>query len=56
MRHTHQQSASGTSRDIRCIEEVTAHIVAELEKGCVPWVQPWQFRRIAWPAAKRRQP
>ncbi len=41
MRHTHQQSASGTSR-ISLYEEVTDRIVAELEKGCVPWVQPWQ--------------
>ncbi len=40
MRHTHQQSASGASR-VSLYEEVTDRIVAELEKGCVPWVRPW---------------
>ena len=46
MRHTYQQSASGTSR-VSLYEDVTAHIVAELEKGCVPWVQPWQSSGVA---------
>jgi len=46
MSQTHQHQASGASR-ISLYDEVTDRIVAELEKGCVPWVQPWQSSGVS---------
>ncbi|MDE2184199.1 MAG: DUF1738 domain-containing protein [Alphaproteobacteria bacterium] len=46
MSQTHQQQASGASR-VSLYDEVTDRIVAELEKGCVPWVQPWQSSGVS---------
>ena len=40
MRHDNQQSAGGQSR-ANLYQEVTDRVIAELEKGCVPWVRPW---------------
>jgi antirestriction protein ArdC len=40
MRPDHQQPASGESR-VSLYDEVTARIVAEMERGIVPWVRPW---------------
>jgi antirestriction protein ArdC len=40
MNQLSQEPSSGTNR-VSLYEEVTANIVQELEKGCVPWVQPW---------------
>ena len=41
MRPATEQPASGTSR-VSLYDEVTDRIVRELERGCVPWVQPWK--------------
>ncbi len=46
MSQTHQQPASGASR-VSLYEEVTDRIVAELEMGCVPWVQPWKASGVS---------
>jgi antirestriction protein ArdC len=46
MSQTHQQPASGASR-VSLYEEVTAQIVAEMEKGCVPWIRPWKDSGVA---------
>ena len=36
------ESRSGIGRDkVSLYDEVTSRIIAELEQGCVPWVQPW---------------
>ena len=40
MRHDNQQPAGGQSR-ANLYQEVTDRVIAELEKGCVPWVRPW---------------
>ena len=40
MRHDNQQPAGGQSR-ANLYQEVTNRVIAELEKGCVPWVRPW---------------
>jgi antirestriction protein ArdC len=34
-------------------DEVTARIVAQLEQGCVPWVQPWDSAALAGPSLPR---
>jgi antirestriction protein ArdC len=41
--HQDHQAPSGGERPERSnlYEEVTARVVAELEQGRVPWVQPW---------------
>lgn len=42
MENNHSESHSGTGRDkVSLYDEVTRRIVAELEQGRVPWVQPW---------------
>ena len=40
MRQENQQSAGRQSR-ANLYQEVTDRVIAELEKGCVPWVRPW---------------
>src|SRR5689334_1834454 len=41
-RQDHQAPSSGERPERgNLYEEVTARVVAELEQGCVPWVQPW---------------
>ena len=40
MRHDKQQPAGGQSR-ANLYQGVTDRVIAELEKGCVPWVRPW---------------
>ncbi len=40
-------AASETRRRARLYDEVTARIVAELEAGRVPWVQPWDAAAFA---------
>jgi antirestriction protein ArdC len=40
MRQDTSHQTSGESR-LSLYEEVTARIVAEMEKGVVPWVRPW---------------
>ena len=40
MRSNNQQPMGGQSR-ADLYSEVTSRIIAELEKGCVPWVRPW---------------
>lgn len=40
MRPDTNQQASGESR-VSLYDEVTARIVAEMERGVVPWVRPW---------------
>lgn len=32
-------------------DEITSRIIAELEAGCVPWVQPWGFSAVSAPLA-----
>jgi len=39
MSHTNQQPASGQRGDIYA--EITSKIVAQIEAGILPWVQPW---------------
>jgi hypothetical protein len=34
-------------------DEVTARIVAELEAGCIPWVQPWSGAACVGPSLPR---
>jgi antirestriction protein ArdC len=43
------QAPSGGERPERgnLYEEVTARVVAELEQGRVPWVQPWGSAKTA---------
>ncbi|MBI1207273.1 MAG: DUF1738 domain-containing protein [Azospirillum sp.] len=40
MAHTASRTASGSGRS-SLYQEITDKIIAELEGGCVPWVQPW---------------
>ena len=40
MRQDNQQPARGQCR-ANLYQEVTDRVIAELEKGCVPWVRPW---------------
>lgn len=40
MRQDHQKPANGESRT-SLYEEVTARIVAEMQRGVLPWVRPW---------------
>lgn len=40
MRHDNQQPAGRQSR-ANLYQEVTDRVIAELGKGCVPWVRPW---------------
>ncbi len=48
MEHKHSESHSATGRDkVSLYDEVTRRIVAELEQGCVPWVQPWGRANVA---------
>lgn len=53
------RSAAGTSRRPDICRTVTDEIIAQLEKGCVPWVQPWDCRHAAiglpYNAASRRR-
>ena len=44
------RSAAGTSR-INLYEEITSKIIAELEAGRLPWVQPWGSSAVAAPLA-----
>lgn len=46
MSQTHQQPASGNSR-ASLYEDVTSHIIAQMEQGSLPWVQPWQSSATA---------
>jgi antirestriction protein ArdC len=46
MSQTHEQQNNGARR-VSLYDEVTDRILAELEKGCVPWVQPWTASDIA---------
>ncbi|MGE3476045.1 MAG: ArdC family protein [Rhodospirillaceae bacterium] len=42
MENNHSESHSGTGRDkVSLYDDVTRRIIAELEQGRVPWVQPW---------------
>jgi len=41
MRETGQQRSSGQKEKASLYQEVTDKIIAELEQGRVPWVQPW---------------
>ncbi len=42
MRNSHRQPGSGATRERGSLyQEVTDRIIAELEQGRVPWVQPW---------------
>ena len=46
-RNTHERRVSGERRDMRAdraslYDEVTGRIIADLEAGHVPWVQPWR--------------
>ena len=42
------KSHSGTGRNkVSLYDEVTSRIIAELEQGCVPWVQPWGRANVA---------
>ena len=46
-RNTHERRVSGERRDMRgdrtsLYDEVTGRIIADLEAGHVPWVQPWR--------------
>ncbi len=40
MSHATTRTRSGQNRT-SLYQEITAKIIAELEAGCVPWVQPW---------------
>ncbi len=45
-RNTHERRVSGERRDTRAdraslYDEVTGRIIADLEAGHLPWVQPW---------------
>ena len=44
------RSAAGTNR-INLYEEITSKIIAELEAGRLPWVQPWGSSAVAAPLA-----
>jgi antirestriction protein ArdC len=46
MSQTCEQTRSGTAR-ASLYEEVTDRIVAELERGSVPWVKPWNDSGVA---------
>jgi antirestriction protein ArdC len=47
-RQDHQAPSSGERPERgNLYEEVTARIVAELEQGRVPWVQPWGSGKAA---------
>lgn len=42
----HQPQAQGSARPrAKLYEEITTRIIAELEAGRVPWVQPWTSAR-----------
>ncbi len=53
------RSAASTSRRPDICRTVTDEIIAQLEKGCVPWVRPWDCRHPAiglpYNAASRRR-
>ena len=46
MSQSQQHPSSGQSR-VSLYEDVTAYIVAEMEKGFVPWVKPWDTSGIS---------
>jgi antirestriction protein ArdC len=60
MRSTHRRRARGEVRQVQAeaprsnlYDEVTARIVAELEAGRIPWVQPWGTTGAAAPGLPR---
>ena len=48
MTHTSSKAAACDTRKNRAnlYEEITIKIMAELEAGRVPWVQPWEFSAV----------
>lgn len=50
MSHATTRARSGQERT-SLYQEITAKIIAELEAGCVPWVQPWGTATMKAPLA-----